>query len=172
MKNHLLIVLSVMLFVSCKNGGETGNESYPRAVVGINNNGVYEISDLPLIKKNWESQIDDSEGKITLEAFEIVKGTTEGESVEDFYILIARSDDGTLKSSALLELRDNKFYFEKQSRPNSDDVFLNIVCKGNCDQGCFPAVKVVNGGRQLVCSNCPDCMKVENEMQKASVAIN
>ncbi len=172
MKNHLLIVLSVLLFMSCKNEVGSDSESYPRAVVGINNNGVYEISDLPLIKKNWESQLDDSDGKITLEAFEIVKGTTEGESVEDFYMLIARSNDGTLKSSALLELRDGKFYFEKQSRPNSNDVFLNVVCKGNCEQGCFPSVKVVNGGRQLFCSNCPDCMKVENEMQKASVVIN
>lgn len=169
MKKHLLIVILAICFVSCKNEVKSeDNSSYPRAVVGTNTNGVYEISDLSVIKENWEKQISKklSGDIIALEAFEIAKGKTEGDTAEDFYILIARNEKGTLHSSALLELKDGKFYFEKESRPDSEEVYLNIVCSGECSEGCLPVVKSVNGSRFLVCSDCADCMKIENEMRK------
>lgn len=169
MKNHLFILLLAIFFISCKNEVKPEDDnSYPRAVVGTNTNGNYEISDLSVIKKNWEMQISEKlDGAVVnLEVFEIVKGTTVGDAAQEFYILTARNDAGNINSSALLELRGDKFYFEKEPRPDSEDVYLNIVCSGECNEGCLPVVKSVNGSMFLVCSDCADCMKIENEMKK------
>lgn len=171
MRKYFLGAVFLILAFSCKNNTEkdaaTG-DTYPLIAVGTNYNGDYEVNDPDALKKQWEAKLaEDSsfdKSKIDLQGFEIIKGKTEGDAAEDFYMLVARSADGITKVAALLELKDKDFYFEKQKGPNGKYVYFNIVCTGQCDKGCLPVVKLINGKKYLQCTDCLDCVKTENEM--------
>ncbi|AWH84990.1 hypothetical protein HYN59_07565 [Flavobacterium album] len=147
--------------LSCKKEGGTQNAGsiYPEQAVGMDNNGKYTIADEKALATAWEAKV---EGKAKLTAFEIVKGTTEGDVAEDFYMLVARTEDGTAKVASLLELRGNKFYFGSEDHKGSES-YLLVICRGECDGGCLPAVRKKDGVKHLICSSCADCEKNEIE---------
>jgi hypothetical protein len=163
MKKALLIVLFVLLAIACKKEATlavTGSEQ----PVGINNDGKFELTEIETLKEQWQLALGESGFHGRLENFSILKGTTQGDAREDYYILIARTGKGEVKTAAMLYLEDNNFYLEKQQGPETL-VYVKIACKGLCGEGCDPVVQVNNGSRFLVCSPCIDCVKSEKEMR-------
>lgn len=132
--------------------------------VGINKSGKYELTNIEAIKEQWETALGESGFYGKLEHFSILKGITQGDAKEDYYILIAKTGKGEVKTAAMLYLEDNNFFLEKQQGPESL-VYVKITCKGECAEGCDPVVQVNNGSRFLVCSPCIDCVKSEKEMR-------
>lgn len=127
-----------------------------KEVVGVDNDGVYTISNPEEIAASWEKSV-----SAELTGFEIVKSKTEGDAVEDFYMLVARTEDGTSKVASLLEFKDNKFYFLSPKQESTGSHVL-VICKGDCDEGCLPLVRVKSGNRYLICSSCAECLKGES----------
>lgn len=164
MKKTLLLVLTLLALTACKKEvtpvAVTGSEQ----PVGIDNNGKYELADIDGIKAQWDIALGESGLYDKLEHFSIIKGTTQGDTQEEYYILLARTGKGEVKTAAMLYLEDNNFYLEKQQGPESL-VYLKITCKGTCAEGCNPVVQVNSGNRFLVCSPCIDCVKSEKEMR-------
>ncbi|MGQ2982757.1 hypothetical protein [Flavobacterium sp.] len=154
---HLFAVLFVFALISCKQGSGTditGNAD-PEQAVAVNKNGVLSMVDEASIASSWESNMGDGS---RLTAFEVVKGKTEGDTQEEFYMLVARTDKGTAMVASLLELKEDKFYFSSGKDTGS---YVLVICKGECEGGCLPVAKNANGTTRLICSSCADCEKNE-----------
>ena len=158
----------IVLLASCNSKSETSEaekiSSYLTDPVGTQNDALYTIINLKAIKKEWEARLDRDYSGIALQDFRIIKGRTEGEAPQDYYILTARSADYKIITASLLTLKDSKFYFEGQ-HDNNSVVYPHIVCESSCNEGCEPVVKFQNGIRYLNCSPCLDCVKKESEMR-------
>lgn len=155
----LFAVMFVLLLLSCKKEttAENPGSIYPEQAIGAIQNGAYTIANPDELAKSWAAKADEISG---LTGFEIVKGKTEGDATEDFYMLVATTKDGTAKVASLLELRENKFYFGSTGHNDSESYVL-IICKGQCDTGCLPVARIKRGMKSLICSFCVDCIKVE-----------
>ncbi len=155
----LFAALLVFLLISCKKEADTADpgNTYPKQAVGTVNNGAYTITKPDEIKKSWETYLG---GTFKLAGFEIVKGKTEGDAVEDFYMIVARTEDGAAKVASLLELKSDKFYLGSVDN-EGPGAYRLVVCKGECDNGCLPVVMIRNGAENLICSSCADCEKNE-----------
>lgn len=156
---HLFIMFFVFFLFSCKNEDKaTVGSIYPEEAAAIAKDGEIRLLDEAELQKSWEKRL---EG-MKLTAFEVIKGKTEGEDGEDYYMVLARTEDG-IKVAALLEMRGDKFYFDASGQKDSES-YLLVVCKGECDQGCLPAVKLAEGAKRIICSSCADCSKNEVEV--------
>lgn len=157
----IFAVFLALVVLSCKKEtAAAGSGSiYPEEAVGSNHNGTYTIADEKALAAAWEASVD---GPEKLTAFEIVKGTTEGDVAEDFYMLVARTQDGTAKVASLLQLKGDKFYFGSEDHDGSES-YLLVICKGECDGGCLPVARKKDGVKHLICSSCADCEKNEKE---------
>ena len=168
MKKHLfgILVLLIIIAVACNTKQEepvTTHQSYMQDPVGINKDGAYRVTNLEVIKGDWESKLPIVSQGVKLVDFRIEKGITTGDEAKEFYILIARTADKKLKAASLLELKEGKFYFDL-SHATAHDSYGNIVCIGECVEGCDPAVSFYNGTKYLNCSACATCIKKESEM--------
>lgn len=166
MKKYFYSIMVVLLILSCKNENSVKTLSYAQEAVGEHNNGVFTITNEEVIKAEWESQLkaeSSDSSSVNLEAFEIIKGKVEDDNSEDYFMLIARSNDGYTKAAALLELKEDKFYFQNVEG-SDDDIYNYTVCRGDCNEGCMPVVKYSNKTKYIICSPCIDCMKIENNM--------
>ncbi|WP_159800183.1 hypothetical protein [Flavobacterium sp. MK4S-17] len=177
MKKYLFILFTLsLLFIACKDtAGKAGNEaegeaglpaenSYLEKAVGKNDNGSYLITNIDVIKPAWEEALRNENAEDNINSFRIVKGKTEGDSVSDYYMLLAESKSSKSKIASLLTLKGNTFYFEKiDSVENGLGRF--IICTGGCADGCLPSVKIVSGKKYLYCSACSDCTKIEKEIR-------
>jgi len=154
---HLFAVLFVIVLISCKKGSGTDSTGTtdPGQAVAVNKNGVLSVVDEDKIASSWEANMNNGS---RLTAFEVVKGKTEGDKEEEFYMLIARTDSGTAMVASLLELKEDKFYFSTGKDTGS---YVLVVCKGECEGGCLPVAKNANGITRLICSSCADCEKNE-----------
>lgn len=162
MKKIAALLLMLTLLPACKGSndsaaGATGGK------VGTILNGETEIIDAESIKINWENVVKKANPDVELLGFEIIKGVTGGESQEDYYMMLARTDDGHLKAAALLEPADNALYYAYTS--HSDGVVPLTICQGPCDTGCVPEVIVKGGVKMISCTACVDCTKKEMEMR-------
>lgn len=164
MKRTLFFILILLVATACKKDAAPVAVIGSEQPVGINNNGKFELTEIETIKEQWETVLGESGFYGKLENFSILKGTTQGDAQEDYYILIAKTGKGEVKTAAMLYLEDNNFYLEKQQGPETL-VYVKITCKGTCNEGCDPVVQVNNGNRFLVCSPCIDCVKSEKEMR-------
>lgn len=163
MKKTLFFVMLTLFVFACKKES-IAPEGYLNMAVGIEKNGKYQV-DLPEgLETQWEKALTEDGIKEQLADFEIIKGITRGDVQEDYYLLLARSKSGVVKTAAMLTLKTGKFYFEKQDGQESQ-VYIKILCSGECPSGCDPLVHIAGKNRFLVCSPCIDCVKTEKEMR-------
>ena len=158
------LYISIVFFLcllSCKNDVKpSAPGNYLQEIVGTMKDGKINIVNHEAIKSAWEAS---PVGGITIEIddFEIVNGVTEGDENKQYYLLLAKNEKGDIKTAASLILKNGNFYFEPLGEAS---IYLKITCKGLCDTGCMPVLKISEGNKYLVCSSCPECVKVESEM--------
>ena len=103
MNKTLFFILAVLLVLSCKEqGNESGTNSYLDQPVGINNNGKYEITNLSVIKDQWQAALKSEHYDERLTTFAIKEGITQGEAHNKYYMLLGKDDTGSVKTAALL----------------------------------------------------------------------
>ena len=162
--------LMLLLVTACTSKTEKTSETiseqnYEEFEVGYKKEGSFKISNLDLVKKEWENRLQSDGRAISLKNFRIVEGTTAGDSAQLYYILVANSADGKIKTASLLNLKDTVFYFETYRDQDNSTFYSNIICEGDCTEGCDPIVTISNGKRYLNCSQCPNCLKNEGEIR-------
>lgn len=160
----------VLLIAACNSKPEKTTEistdiDYLKLQVGHNKDGALAVTNLEIIKKEWEKRVSEGQKTISLKDFKIVEGMTIGDSSQTYYILVASSVDGKIKTASLLTLKDDTFYFDTREDIDGSDFYSNIVCEGSCNEGCDPIVTSYNGRRYLNCSQCEDCVKKEVEIR-------
>lgn len=171
MKNISVCFFALFFFIiiSCKNKAENdvnvdadkvSTESYLTEKVGDKNDDAYVVSNPELIRKEWEENLLTQDIKVKLADIKIISGMID-ETSEVFYMLVAKSEDGKTKTASLLTLKNNEFYFDIQP----EKFVMNVICRGNCEEGCDPRVVVQNNMKLMVCSPCSDCQKVDYEMR-------
>lgn len=157
MKSKLLAVLFVLLLASCKNDTAPKTGDYPESIVGTAKGETYTATGTDVIKEHWEKALNEKGGNKHLVAFEIVKSKTQGDTVKDFFMIVAKCDDGHSTMAALLKKKGNEFYFDKNNP-------VSIICTGECNGGCLPAANAKNGAVFLMCSSCADCIKTDHSL--------
>lgn len=158
MRNLCLIVLFSIVLFSCNGEKKYGKPNYLKDSVGKVENGKFIVTNAEAIKAAWTSMPGNAE---EFYSFDIVHGLTQGDAEEEYYLLLSKNKGGDVKTAAMLVLRDNKFYFEE---PAEISAYIRITCSGECTDDCNPVVKISEGNRYLLCSSCPECRKVEREM--------
>jgi hypothetical protein len=155
---RLFAIFFFLAVMSCKNeGGVTVGSIYPEEAAAVSKDGVIKLLDQAELESSWGKRT----GGLKLLAFEVVKGKTDDTAPEDYYMVVARTEEGT-KVAALLEMKNDKFYFDTAGQ--NAESYLLVVCKGACNEGCMPFVKLDNGVQRIVCSTCADCSKKEVEV--------
>ncbi len=156
----LLSLLFVLSIISCKkeDSKDIIGSIYPEEAVAASKDGAISLLDEGELSKSWEKRMDGAK----LSGFEVAKGKTEGDVAEDFYMVVARTDEGIMVAS-LLEKKGDKFFFSTPG-PEGGDSYLLVICKGECSGGCLPVVKSANGEKRVICSSCADCTKNELEV--------
>jgi len=156
----------VLFIAACTSKSEkTTGQSYLELQVGSKDEGSLTVTNLKVIKKEWEKRVREESRSVTLTNFRIIKGTTSGEAVHPYYMLIANSADGKLKIASLLVSKGDGLYFDTYEDEGHTMFYSSIMCEGNCEDGCDPQVTFSNGRKFLNCSQCPDCVKKEAEMR-------
>ncbi|RZJ64096.1 MAG: hypothetical protein EOO45_19240 [Flavobacterium sp.] len=155
-------LLLLLVFSSCSKNPVKASDNYLDQQVGIAENGKFIPGDIEKIKQRWQERLDAEGLSGQLKNYAIVSGKTDDGS-RDYYLLIAKTADGKIKSAALLDLRNGKFFFKKASGPESE-ISMNILCSG-CSEGCDPVVSFQNNEFYLNCSPCTDCVKSEKAMR-------
>ncbi|KGO94156.1 hypothetical protein [Flavobacterium subsaxonicum] len=157
MKSKFVFVFFVLLLIACKKEAPAGHSGkYPEIVVATANGDAFAVANDSIIKPEWEKVLNKNSTGKTIMVLEVVKGKTEG-GAKDFYMLIAKCNDGQTSIAALLEKQGNELYFDK-SNPQT------IICSGNCSGGCLPVAKNDETGTYLVCSACDNCTKTEHSL--------
>lgn len=172
MKKYLAGLLFILVIVSCtskkeKERDEVQSERIASGPIGVNNNGEYQIIGIDTISQRWERQLKESfslSDSISFSKFEIVKTTTQGDAATDAYLLLARTSDKHSSIAAILELRDNDFYFYAKPRKEvgaSQVIMCNSINDG---QNCMPVVILHNNEQRLICPSDSDCEKTVVEI--------
>lgn len=170
MKKILGIITALVLIASCQSKPEDDAENLTRKIshkvedqVGLNNNGEFVVTNREAIQDDWEFRLSDKGKTVKLQDFKIVKGVTEGDAAETYYLLQANNADNSIKTAALLKFEGEKFYIE--SPEHSEDSYFLLICESNCESGCNPMVKKYNGTKYLNCSSCTGCRKIDTEIR-------
>lgn len=164
MKVFCIIAFFALTLFSCKNNDkEVPSVNYADIVVGTVNSGKPQLSDIEAVKAKWEGAIKGKNKDAKLTGFEIVKGIAEGKEGGEYYMLLARTEDGSVRTASLLTINEGKLYFEHSD--DSGRAMPLVVCTGLCDDGCLPVVTVRNGKKYINCTPCLDCKKHETEVR-------
>lgn len=177
MKNCILRLFLLLIITACntKNNDDAKKEgtivsadkNYYSEAIGTAENGKYNITDSGKIKKAWEATLKKrlklNDAIVELDNIEIIKVKTTGEAVEDCYIIVSKTKDGSIAMSAILEYKNDKFYFETEHLGGGEG-YLVVVCKGEVKEGYYPGVRLLKHGKYLVCSACAECEKIDLEM--------
>lgn len=176
MKNSILGLFLLLIVIACNTNNKSdakknstaisADTSYYSEAIGKVENGEYVITDSGIIKKAWEASLRNRlklKEAIELDSFEIIKTKTTGDAVEDCYIIVSITEDGSIAMSAILKYENDKFYFETKHMGGGEG-YLTVICKGECKQGCYPGVSIYNQEKHLVCSACTECEKIDGEM--------
>lgn len=172
MNRYIYSLFFLLILAACNNKKESAPIAPPdyfKQEIGIYNEGVYKVTGEDSIRDLWEDYVTQTLGsptKIKLENFRIVKASTKGleeeaETVE-YYMLVSSTGDGKTKAAALLELREDKFYFLKAAE--NAVTYSVLVCVGECREGCDPVMSITRGGQFLNCSECVECNKMDGEI--------
>ena len=154
----------VFLFVSCNSEKkQKGTHPDMGLIVGKVEGNSFELMNTKLVEKEWSERVSPKGETMAFKGFEIIKGTTQGDSEKDFYMLFARTDDGATHVAALLTLVDGEFYFQK-NETETGSVYTVIQCNGECNEGCLPIVINKGEGNYLSCSPCDNCLKTEKSI--------
>lgn len=105
-----------------------------------------------------------SKDTIVMQNFRIVKTMTLGSVKKECYLLMAGTQDGSVKVGATLHLENNKFFFDVEG-PAEKKTGRIIICHGSCNErGCLPQVVINEGEVHLVCSSCVECEKFTRQL--------
>ncbi|RZK65130.1 MAG: hypothetical protein EOO85_28735 [Pedobacter sp.] len=149
MRNFISVALLFLLvFTSCSKNPDKSSDNYLGQQLGSVENGKFTPGDIQNVKQRWQERLDAEGFDTRLENYTIITGKTE-EGLRDYYMLIAKSPDGKIKSAALLDRKDDKFFFKKANGPESE-ISMNILCSG-CAEGCDPIVSLQNDELFLNC---------------------
>lgn len=170
MKKYISGLFLLLVFTAC-NTKNDGNDKKTEAeyfedAAGTAKNGKYTVLSPDVLKIKWETNLKKELAPVNdveLTGFEIIKGKTEGETTEDYYMLISKTADEFTKVAAVLELKDDKFYFKMREGGNVKS-YQTIICRGKNQVACKPVVRVSEGLRDLVCSSNVDCEKIDCEI--------
>ncbi len=132
-------VLLICLLCCCGNFVLAQNE----ITIGYTSDTNFIITaSLDELEVDWERQLATQELKSELNDWKVIKGS---DGNEDYYLLIATNDQGSLKMASRLKLDGTKLILT-QSGSKTEKV---LVCHG-CADGCEPHILEGN----LVCSKC------------------
>ncbi|RWX03688.1 lipoprotein [Flavobacterium cerinum] len=170
MKKYISGLFLLLILTAC-NTKNDGNEKktdtdYFEDVAGTAQNGKYTVLNPDILKIKWETNLKKELmplNDVELTDFEIIKGKTEGDAVEDYYMIISKTANEFTKVAALLELKDGTFYF-KRREGGSVKSYQTIICRGKIQTACKPAVRINEGLMDLVCSSNVDCEKIDCEI--------
>jgi low affinity Fe/Cu permease len=164
MKAFCIAAFFVLTLISCKKTEkEPASVNYAQVVIGTTVNGRVQLADISAIKAKWEEAIKDESKNAKLSGFEILKGTVEGDEAAEYYMLVARTDDGAVKTASLLSIKDGKLYLGQDN--DSGRPLPLVICRGLCDDACAPVVNIRNGRQYINCTPCLDCKKHETEVR-------
>ena len=152
MRYCLKLILLVFLLASCTKATDKAAAPMPDRVIGSIKNNVYSVVNTKDIKHEWETALAIAGDTLTLDDFKIEKSVTTGDSKIECFMIMAKSSDGKTSVAALINQKDNYFYF-------IEDNFVSVVCKAECKDGCLPVALSYKGVVKLVCSNCTACIK-------------
>jgi len=155
MKHYCAIILLFLFVVSCKHANDAPPASYPETAVGLLKNGVYIVQDSVALAKQWDNALHKAGENYNLQNFKIHATITKGAVKKQCFLLTATTNDKKVKAAAVLLKKANSFYFD-ESNPAS------VLCRADCTAGCLPtAIVTANGGIQLVCTACANCIKTD-----------
>jgi len=158
MKRYLLALLISITLISCR---ETSTESggvYPSITVGTEKNGSFIVANARIIRAEWEKKLREAEGIMgSITSLEILKSKTTGKAPEDFYMLLAKVNDGQTAMATVLVEKEGSFYFDEVNG-------IITVCSSKCEEGCLPQGISQEGKIRLACGKCADCAKTENPL--------
>lgn len=158
MKTLIASLFAFLLLFSCKEEkSEFEQMESHNVAVGKIANGEILMEDIAAIKQKWEKAVEQETKGAKLEGFEIVKGTPENNPGGEYYMLLARTDDGSVMTSALLKLDSDKLFLAS----NGEGDMPLVICKGLCSKGCMPIVTASEGELYINCTPCLDCTKKE-----------
>lgn len=171
MKKYIAGLLLILLVVSCNTKKEEvlpdEAASYISKPIGIEKNGEYNIIDIDTIKHKWNVDLKEKLHLPDVESltdFKIVKTTTQGDTQETCYLLLAYASDGSATVGSVLYLENNKFYFETEERQGINSSQM-IICKsGEGQPNCNPVVVLHNKEKYLICSSSGECEKIVSEI--------
>lgn len=165
----LLLLLTVM--ISCiKKEEVTADEKKQESVsssVGNEIQGKYVFKDADSLVYKWNVFVNKKmkpQDSIILDDFSIVKTKTQGESVQDCYLLIAKSKIQKVALGTILEQKEGKFYTAAKDM-SGFNAYEVILCNGACgDTICNPDVLIAKGVKRLICSTCDQCIKISGSI--------
>lgn len=170
MKKYISGLFLLLIVMAC-NTKKEGNEKRTAVkgfedIAGTAQNGRFTVLNPEILKIKWETNFKKELAPVNdveLAGFEIIKRKTEGDVVEDCYMLMSKTANEFTKVAAILELKDGKFYFKKR-QGGSVESYQTIICRGKNQIACTPVVKVSGRLRDLVCSSNADCEKIDCEI--------
>lgn len=170
MKKYISGLFLLLMITACntKNDGNDKkvNADYFEDVAGTAQSGKYVVLNPEILKIKWETNLKKELmplNDVELTDFEIIKGKTEGAAAEDYYMIISKTANEFTKVAALLELKNNTFYF-KRRKGGSVKSYQTVICRGKNQAACRPVVRINEGLMYLVCSSNVDCEKIDCEI--------
>lgn len=126
---------------------------YPDIVVGIVKNGGLKVENDSIIKQEWQKRAADS---INIVSFGIEKSVSKGDEQREFYMLLAKTSQGTQLATLLKQKGDSLVFDEKSGiiTSCSSKKREQFVIRGNSHEG-----KI-----RLFCDECEECEKTEADL--------
>jgi len=172
MKNIFYLLFLFFTLVSCKKEEAkhvvVAKEPVTTAAfVGTNNNGIYKVTDIDVVKRKWNIYINKKlkpKDSIVLQQFSIVKTISKGDTIEECYLLTARAEKQNVTIGTTLSLKDGKFYTDLKQN-SGFKTYEVLICDGVCGKTiCNPEVVIAGGSKRLICSSCDECAKISGSV--------
>jgi hypothetical protein len=150
-----IYALAAVFFLGCKKSEtETPVKSlYPDIVVGIVKHGDIKLENEDIIKAEWQKG---PAAGLTIVSLEIEKSVSKGDVQQEFYMLVAKTAQGT-QLATLLKKQGKEILFDKSS---------GIITSCSSKKG--EKFKIQGNSRdgkiRLYCDNCAECEKTEAGM--------
>jgi hypothetical protein len=157
MKCFIYALVAALMLTGCKKT-ETKAKSpvanpYPEIVVGVAEGDGFRLENEQAIKSEWQRK--PLAAGLSITGFEIIKSKSTGE-VTDFYMLLAKTSQGT-QFAALLEEKDGNLFFNEESG-------IITSCRSKTGEN-FKIEGINQNGRiRLYCAACTECEKTEGNI--------
>ena len=173
MKNLISLLILLVALISCDKKEEAKpmvikqEHKTTDAIVGTDNDGVYDLSNIDDIKYKWNAYVNKKlkpKDSIVLEQFEIIKTKTQDATAEDCYLLIGKAKKQKVTVGTILSLKEGKFYTDLKQN-SGFKAYEVLICNGSCGENiCNPSVVVAGGSKRLICSSCDECAKISGSI--------